>query len=75
MSVITAADKNRDHIPNPGSQEAEDQGCTCPVMDNCRGRGYMGGAKDQRGMTVFVITGGCPVHDSGDYHSLFRQDD
>lgn len=24
--------------PNPGSQEARDQGCKCPVLDNNHGR-------------------------------------
>ena len=27
-----------DTTPNPGSQEARDQGCLCPRMDNCGGR-------------------------------------
>lgn len=27
-------------IPNPGTKEAIDQGCKCPVMDNCYGKGY-----------------------------------
>ena len=48
--------------PNPGSSEAIDLGCTCPVIDNARGRGYMGGAKGKDGRTVFVYTEGCPVH-------------
>ena len=41
---------------NPGSKEAIEAGCTCPVLDNGRGRGYYG----QPG--VFVYTVGCPVH-------------
>jgi hypothetical protein len=52
--------------PNPGSREAVEAGCTCPVSDNGRGRGWMGGVKDERGETLFVYTGGCPVH--GDKH-------
>ncbi len=28
--------------PHPGSKEAVDLGCTCPVMDNHYGRGYQG---------------------------------
>ena len=27
--------------PNPGSDEAVDAGCLCPVMDNRRGEGLM----------------------------------
>ena len=41
---------------NPGSSEAIGAGCTCPVMDNCNGRGYQG----QEG--VFVMSGTCPIH-------------
>jgi hypothetical protein len=47
---------------NPGSDEAIAAGCTCPVMDNGHGRGYLGGVTDERGQTVFVIVVGCPVH-------------
>ena len=43
-------------VPNPGTQEAIDAGCICPVMDNHYGRGYMG-MED-----VFIYTAGCPVH-------------
>ena len=42
--------------PNPGSDEAVEQGCTCPRMDNGYGKGYMG----MEG--VFVYTENCPVH-------------
>lgn len=42
--------------PNPGSQEAKDQGCRCPVMDNAYGRGYMG----HSGIFVYMID--CPIH-------------
>jgi hypothetical protein len=50
------------NTPNPGSAEALEQGCQCPVMDNGRGRGYLGGVKDENGETVFVIVVGCPLH-------------
>lgn len=42
--------------PNPGTREAGEAGCTCPVMDNSYGKGYMG----QEG--VFVYTMSCPIH-------------
>lgn len=42
--------------PNPGSDEARKLGCTCPVLDNGHGRGYMG-MKD-----VFVYNMECEVH-------------
>lgn len=47
---------------NPGSPEAVSQGCICAVLDNGHGRGWMGGAKDRNGETLFVVTVGCPVH-------------
>lgn len=40
----------------PGSDAAIDVGCTCPVMDNCRGKGYMG----MDG--VFVYNENCEYH-------------
>lgn len=43
--------------PNPGSDEAIEQGCTCPVLDNGHGNQELG---DSRG---FWINGGCPIHD------------
>lgn len=47
---------------NPGSDEAIAAGCTCPVMDNGHGRGYLGGVTDEQGQTVFVIVVDCPIH-------------
>lgn len=44
--------------PNPGSHDALDKGCKCAVLDNARGRGYMGVSG------VFVITESCPLHGS-----------
>jgi len=49
-------------VPNPGSDEAIMRGCTCPVIDNAHGRGYMGGARDENGTTIFVYNCECPVH-------------
>lgn len=45
-----------DQTPNPGSDAAIKQGCTCPVMDNWRGDPEMGRIRG------FVIVVGCPVH-------------
>ena len=44
--------------PNPGSKEAREQGCLCPVLDNEHGKGYLGDGK-QFG---FVINENCPLH-------------
>lgn len=43
-------------IPDPGTEEAIEMGCICPVMDNNYGEGYMG----MEG--VFVFNCNCPVH-------------
>jgi hypothetical protein len=40
----------------PGSDKAQKAGCTCPVMDNEYGKGYLG--QDN----IFVYSGGCPIH-------------
>lgn len=45
--------------PNPGSDEAVELGCKCPVMDNRRGKGaYF----DAFGMPVFWYSDDCAVH-------------
>ena len=44
-------------IPNPGSDEAIELGCICPVMDNHHGAGMM-----IDGVQSFWRTAGCPVH-------------
>jgi len=46
-----------DEIPNPGSDEALAQGCTCPVLDNAHGKGYFGGPDG-----TFVMNAECPLH-------------
>lgn len=42
---------------NPGSPEAVAAGCTCAVIDNHYGRGFMYG-----GGLSFWITANCPLH-------------
>lgn len=42
------------NTPNPGSDEAVKQGCTCPVLDNRRGLGVYG--------DNFYINADCPLH-------------
>lgn len=44
-------------IPAPGSKEAIEKGCNCPILDNSYGKGYYG----KKG--IYVITIGCPLHD------------
>ncbi len=47
--------------PNPGSPEAMEAGCLCPVIDNHYGRGFLPGQ--------FVMVEGCPLHDES-YQSI-----
>lgn len=50
-------------VPNPGSREAIEQGCTCPVLDNAHGGGaYGGAAKDRDGKLLFWTSQDCPLH-------------
>ena len=44
----------------PGSLEATKQGCTCPVFDNCKGRGC--GLTDKDGKPLYYINEKCPLH-------------
>ena len=44
-------------IPNPGSDAAIAEGCTCPVLDNEHGTGII-----INGRYVFWVNGDCPVH-------------
>jgi hypothetical protein len=44
--------------PNPGSDEAITQGCTCPVLDNGHGCGRV----DANGQPMFWINFKCPLH-------------
>ena len=44
-------------VPNPGTEEALAQGCLCPIMDNCYGRGYFAGPPRS-----FIYVDNCPLH-------------
>lgn len=48
--------------PNPGSQEAIDQGCECPVMDNLNGRGFPVTTDEGELQIAYWINGNCPIH-------------
>ena len=43
-------------VPNPGSREAVEQGCKCPVYDNWRGDPELGRIRG------FIVVEGCPLH-------------
>jgi len=47
----------RPEQPNPGSDAALKQGCTCPVLDNGRGIGFVVDGERQ-----FWVNGDCPLH-------------
>lgn len=42
--------------PNPGSDNAITQGCTCPILDNGHGNPELGKIRG------WWITEGCPLH-------------
>lgn len=44
--------------PHPGSPEAVEQGCACPVIDNARGRGHLGDG-ERFGWWTDAL---CPIH-------------
>ncbi len=46
-------------VPDPGSNEAVSRGCTCPILDNAHGEGWLVGS----GEIVYFISQGCPIHD------------
>ncbi len=52
-----------DKKPNPGSDEAIKAGCTCPILDNEYGKGWMGDPN------MFVFSHDCPLRGDGTYKS------
>jgi hypothetical protein len=44
----------------PGSDEAIEAGCECPVLDNARGQGS--GYTGDDGQPLFWISEACPLH-------------
>jgi hypothetical protein len=51
-----------DKQPNPGSPEAVEKGCLCPVMDNHGGKGFQMGEENG---TMFWMVRKCPLHGNG----------
>lgn len=60
-----------DDKPTPGSKEAVDTGCICPVYDNHYGRGY-GGEGEKYG---WCVNGECPLHAIKDDAVITRESD
>ena len=48
--------------PNPGTKEAIDAGCICPVLDNNYGKGIPIKTKDGTIQTGYWMDGACPIH-------------
>jgi len=49
--------------PTSGSPDAVKLGCTCPVYDNCHGRGLYGGAVyGSDGRPLYCKDADCPIH-------------
>jgi hypothetical protein len=54
-------------VPNPGSKDAVEQGCRCPVLDNYHGAGVpwpRDDGLDPVEHPSFWMTAGCPLHGS-----------
>lgn len=51
-----------DGNPNPGSAEAIEAGCKCPVIDNHHGNGFPALDRDGGRRTAFWISAECPIH-------------
>lgn len=49
---------------NPGSPDAVDLGCSCPVLDNSHGQGIFNGSIRDKitGEVLFWINAECPLH-------------
>jgi hypothetical protein len=45
--------------PSPGSKEAVEQGCLCPIKDNKYGKGAM---PSRSGEMLYYFSADCPLH-------------
>lgn len=59
MSNIPNPAAESSDVPHPGTQEAIDQLCSCPILDNAYGQGYM---KLKDGTVLYVMSEDCPLH-------------
>ena len=66
----------KEKVPNPGSDEAVTQGCSCAVLDNAHGHGAWGTFFHPDDEKLFWITEGCHLHDpqKGGHHRSNRKD-
>jgi hypothetical protein len=56
--------------PNPGSPEAREQGCQCPVIENHHGDGFPGIGSDGQWARFFVFNMDCPLHGGGEWKDV-----
>jgi len=56
LAAAQEPNSSKPKTPNPGSDEAIELGCICPVMDNHHGRGSRGDNN------LFWVTSNCPIH-------------
>lgn len=47
---------------NPGSDAAQERGCTCAVLDNAHGTYPHMGFDPETGEPLWLISEGCPLH-------------
>ena len=45
-------------LPSPGSNDAVEAGCTCPILDNAHGGGFPG----KEGSVMYWVAQGCRLH-------------
>jgi hypothetical protein len=48
--------------PFPGSDDAIDQGCLCPVLDNCHGKGFPVTTDEGELQIAYWMNNECPLH-------------
>lgn len=48
--------------PFPGSDEAIEQGCKCPVMDNFKGKGIPITTEEGELQVAYWMVADCPLH-------------
>jgi hypothetical protein len=65
MATINATLNQLTDKKHPGSREALDGGCTCPVEENHYGKGYLGGSPGGDGSLIFAVSEDCPLHRRG----------
>lgn len=53
--------------PNPGSKEAIDQGCICPVLDNCHGKGFPITSEEGELLIAYWMDNECPLHNREEF--------